>query len=241
MWLPHVGMTRHSNASVVVNRFVFTGEGLGLLCLLDPVLTLQQVAQNQISLNLCSLPRWVNSVMETSIFTELLQYTWHDLSPRPVTGTCYCTQGWVYCRGNLLPTVFRLFYKREKGTWNRTCYSGYALAPSLETESDERHLWDTCIPRPLAKGSPVRTYVFSTPYLDYFILQEVCTLSLATEFAGDKMTTVNFFGLVLCLMGISVHVVTKATRGGWLNYSITYLMSGNLTSLRYKCQFLINM
>ena len=38
-------------------------------------------------------------------------------------------------------------------------------------------------------------------------------MSLATEFAGDKMTVVNFFGLVLCLMGIGVHVVTKATRG----------------------------
>ena len=100
--------------------------------------------------------------------------------------------------------------------------------------------WDECIPRPLAKGSPVRTYISSTSYLDNFILQEVCTLSLATEFAGDKMTTVNFFGLVLCLMRISVHVVTKATRGGWRNNSITSLMSGNLTSSRYKCQFLIN-
>lgn len=68
----------------------------------------------------------------------------------------------------------------------------------------------------------------------------MCTLSLATEFAGDKMTTVNFFGLVLCLMGISVHVVTKATRGGWRNYSVTNLMSGNLTSSRYKCHFVIN-
>lgn len=37
-------------------------------------------------------------------------------------------------------------------------------------------------------------------------------MSLATEFAGDRMTTVNFFGLVLCLIGISVHVVAKATR-----------------------------
>lgn len=46
-----------------------------------------------------------------------------------------------------------------------------------------------------------------------FYLKEICTLSLATEFAGDRMTTVNFFGLVLCLIGISVHVVTKATRG----------------------------
>ena len=46
-----------------------------------------------------------------------------------------------------------------------------------------------------------------------FYLKEICTLSLATEFAGDRMTTVNFFGLVLCLIGISVHVVAKATRG----------------------------
>lgn len=44
------------------------------------------------------------------------------------------------------------------------------------------------------------------------IFKEICTLSLATEFAGDKMTTVNFFGLVLCLIGISVHVVIKATK-----------------------------
>ncbi|XP_058971368.1 solute carrier family 35 member C2-like [Pocillopora verrucosa] len=44
------------------------------------------------------------------------------------------------------------------------------------------------------------------------IFKEICTLSLATEFAGDRMTTVNFFGLVLCLIGISVHVVAKATR-----------------------------
>ena len=156
MWLPHVVMTRHSNTSAVVNHFVFIGEGWGNLCLLDPVLTLQQVAQNQISLNLCGLPRGVNSVTETNIFTEILQYTWHELSLRPVTGTRYCTRyctGWVYCLGNLLPTVFRLFYEREGGIWNRTCYSGWALVASLETESDERHLWDTCIPRPLAKCS----------------------------------------------------------------------------------------
>lgn len=44
------------------------------------------------------------------------------------------------------------------------------------------------------------------------IFKEICILSLATEFAGDKMTMVNFFGLVLCLCGISVHVVTKATK-----------------------------
>ena len=44
-------------------------------------------------------------------------------------------------------------------------------------------------------------------------LQEVCILSLATEFGGDTMTLLNFFGLVLCLLGISVHVIHKATKG----------------------------
>ncbi|XP_031552512.1 solute carrier family 35 member C2-like [Actinia tenebrosa] len=44
------------------------------------------------------------------------------------------------------------------------------------------------------------------------IFKEVCTLSLATEFGGDKMNAVNFVGLILCLSGIAVHVVTKATK-----------------------------
>ncbi|KAK3741164.1 hypothetical protein QZH41_011837, partial [Actinostola sp. cb2023] len=44
------------------------------------------------------------------------------------------------------------------------------------------------------------------------IFKEICTLSLATEFAGDQMNALNFVGLVLCLSGIAVHVVTKATK-----------------------------
>lgn len=49
-------------------------------------------------------------------------------------------------------------------------------------------------------------------FVDVF-LQEVCTLSLAAEFVGDRMNPVNFVGLVLCMSGIAVHVVTKATKG----------------------------
>ncbi|EDO40549.1 predicted protein [Nematostella vectensis] len=44
------------------------------------------------------------------------------------------------------------------------------------------------------------------------IFKEVCTLSLATEFGGDEMNIVNFCGLVLCLTGIAVHVVTNASK-----------------------------
>ena len=93
-------MARHRNTPIAVNHFVFAGEGLGHLCLLDPVLTVQQVAQNQISLNLCSLLWRVNSVIETDIFAEhrtrivaatshwdTLLYTRSDLLPRQVT--CY--------------------------------------------------------------------------------------------------------------------------------------------------------
>ncbi|XP_078367610.1 solute carrier family 35 member C2-like [Oculina patagonica] len=64
------------------------------------------------------------------------------------------------------------------------------------------------------------------------IFKEICTLSLATEFAGDKMTTVNFFGLVLCLIGISVHVVIKATKDAdnskFNQHKVEELMNGGI-------------
>ncbi|XP_071957357.1 solute carrier family 35 member C2-like [Antedon mediterranea] len=42
------------------------------------------------------------------------------------------------------------------------------------------------------------------------IFKEVCTLFLAVHFRGDKMSTLNKFGMVVCLMGIVVHVGMKA-------------------------------
>uniref|UniRef100_A0A8B9KZI4 Collagen alpha-1(XX) chain n=1 Tax=Astyanax mexicanus TaxID=7994 RepID=A0A8B9KZI4_ASTMX len=41
------------------------------------------------------------------------------------------------------------------------------------------------------------------------IFKEVCTLLLAVGFMGDKMSTVNWLGFVVCLAGISLHVGLK--------------------------------
>ncbi|XP_033119570.1 solute carrier family 35 member C2-like [Anneissia japonica] len=42
------------------------------------------------------------------------------------------------------------------------------------------------------------------------IFKEVCTLTLAVHFHGDVLSTLNKFGMVVCLMGIVVHVGMKA-------------------------------
>lgn len=42
------------------------------------------------------------------------------------------------------------------------------------------------------------------------IVKETCTLVLAYEWNGDKMTVVNFVGLLICLGGIVSHVIYKA-------------------------------
>ncbi|KFM57014.1 Solute carrier family 35 member C2, partial [Stegodyphus mimosarum] len=41
------------------------------------------------------------------------------------------------------------------------------------------------------------------------VFKEVCTLYLAVRYTGDHMTTVNFIGLIVCLIGITLHVVLK--------------------------------
>ncbi|TRY96648.1 hypothetical protein DNTS_024262 [Danionella cerebrum] len=41
------------------------------------------------------------------------------------------------------------------------------------------------------------------------IFKEICTLLLAVEFMGDKMSTVNWLGFVVCLSGISLHIGLK--------------------------------
>ncbi|XP_066558757.1 solute carrier family 35 member C2 isoform X1 [Amia ocellicauda] len=42
------------------------------------------------------------------------------------------------------------------------------------------------------------------------IFKEVCTLLLAAGFMGDKMSSLNWLGFVVCLSGISLHVGLKA-------------------------------
>uniref|UniRef100_A0AAY4DDG5 Solute carrier family 35 member C2 n=1 Tax=Denticeps clupeoides TaxID=299321 RepID=A0AAY4DDG5_9TELE len=51
------------------------------------------------------------------------------------------------------------------------------------------------------------------------IFKEVCTLVLAAEFMGDKMSSINWLGFVVCLCGISLHVGLKTCsskgKAGW--------------------------
>ncbi|KAA0707027.1 Solute carrier family 35 member C2 [Triplophysa tibetana] len=41
------------------------------------------------------------------------------------------------------------------------------------------------------------------------IFKEICTLLLAVEFMGDKMSMVNWLGFTVCLSGISLHIGIK--------------------------------
>lgn len=46
------------------------------------------------------------------------------------------------------------------------------------------------------------------------IFKELCTLYLATKFNGDQMNTINIIGLLVCLCGITLHVILKALHRG---------------------------
>ena len=39
------------------------------------------------------------------------------------------------------------------------------------------------------------------------------TLTIAAEVSGDHMNAVNVVGLIICMTGISVHVISKALDG----------------------------
>ncbi|XP_022110533.1 solute carrier family 35 member C2-like [Acanthaster planci] len=42
------------------------------------------------------------------------------------------------------------------------------------------------------------------------ILKEICTLYIASEYSNDTMSLLNFFGMLICLFGIALHVILKA-------------------------------
>ncbi|XP_070575080.1 solute carrier family 35 member C2-like [Ptychodera flava] len=44
------------------------------------------------------------------------------------------------------------------------------------------------------------------------IFKEICTLYLATTYAGDELSFINGIGMVVCLSGIALHVLLKALR-----------------------------
>ena len=68
------------------------------ICLRNRILSLQQVAKNQMRLKLYDLLRRQNSVAATKIFTKILQCKGSVLSLQCVAATCSC---------NLSPSVYR--------------------------------------------------------------------------------------------------------------------------------------
>ncbi|XP_038068172.1 solute carrier family 35 member C2-like isoform X2 [Patiria miniata] len=55
------------------------------------------------------------------------------------------------------------------------------------------------------------------------IFKEICTLYIASEYSNDKMSLLNFFGMLICLSGIGLHVILKtiASKGRQVNNSQT--------------------
>ena len=91
-------MSQRQIASCVLENFCEN------LCLPNGILLLQQVAKNQIRLNLWDLLWRQNSVAATKIFTKILWYTRSNLSLRHVASPCCC---------NLSPSVYRPLNKSQ--------------------------------------------------------------------------------------------------------------------------------
>ena len=61
------------------------------------------------------------------------------------------------------------------------------------------------------------------------------TLTIAAEVSGDKMNGINVVGLIICMTGISVHVVSKALNGklvGCLIYCVFINLKDLSSALR---------
>ncbi|KAG0411561.1 hypothetical protein HPB47_011291, partial [Ixodes persulcatus] len=54
------------------------------------------------------------------------------------------------------------------------------------------------------------TYTSSLTLSIAGIVKEMCTLYLAVNYSGDEISFMNFVGLVICLLGIALHVLVKS-------------------------------
>lgn len=54
------------------------------------------------------------------------------------------------------------------------------------------------------------TYTSSLTLSIAGIIKEVCTLYLAVKYSGDEMSSMNLLGLIICLLGIALHIVVKS-------------------------------
>lgn len=55
--------------------------------------------------------------------------------------------------------------------------------------------------------------MMTVKYFSCFSTKELVTLTIAAEVSGDHMNAVNVVGLIICMTGISVHVISKALNG----------------------------
>ncbi|XP_023221955.1 solute carrier family 35 member C2-like isoform X1 [Centruroides sculpturatus] len=55
------------------------------------------------------------------------------------------------------------------------------------------------------------------------IIKEIFTLYLAIHYNGDSMTTMNYIGLVICVLGIGTHVFLKALHVSGSGMTFSYI------------------
>ena len=74
--------------------------------------------------------------------------------------------------------------------------------------------------------SQIQVLMFFARLTSFYLLsfQEICTLTIATEFGGDKLNTLNFIGLVICMSGIGLHVYIKALKGKKYSINICIIL-----------------
>lgn len=53
-------------------------------------------------------------------------------------------------------------------------------------------------------------FILASKFCYYFLVQEICVLGLAILINNDKITLINGVGLVICFVGVMVHVCSKA-------------------------------
>ncbi|KAL3208163.1 hypothetical protein MRX96_009746 [Rhipicephalus microplus] len=54
------------------------------------------------------------------------------------------------------------------------------------------------------------TYTSSLTLSIAGIIKAICTLYLAVKYSGDEMSSMNLLGLIICLLGIALHIVVKS-------------------------------
>ena len=68
------------------------------------------------------------------------------------------------------------------------------------------------------------------------LFQEICILVIAYEYKGDRMSGLNFVGLLMCLGGITLHVIQKIMINKKESVNDLELQSNSLTTTCSKSE-----